>query len=357
MRRPWNPQVTRRMSGRGQPSLKPLAEQVLLITGASSGIGLVTARMAAAHGAKVMLVARNREALSRVVDEILANGGSAAFAIADVGKRDELAAAAAQAVERFGRIDTWVNNAGVAIYAKLVETPEDEHERLFKTNYFGVVNGCLSAIPYLRTGGALITIASIGADLPSPVIGAYDASKHAVKAYIEALRLELHADRVPISVTLIKPSGIDTPIGQHAANHGYGEFGGEALVPPPVYAPELVATEICRAAQQRVRDITVGGVGRLNVLLGVHFPRLLDLVTPPLASMVFDPRRPKTGSDSLFASSDAGRERSGLQTPRRFSLYTIAARHKRAATSLAGLAAVAFVLARRRHRAQPILEA
>ncbi|RZL18669.1 MAG: SDR family NAD(P)-dependent oxidoreductase, partial [Sphingomonas sp.] len=218
-------------------SLKLLADQVVVITGASSGIGLVTAKLAAGRGAKVVLVARNEAALAKAVEDIRAEGGDVIFAVADVGVIEEVQAAANVAIARYGRIDTWVNNAGTAIYAKLIDTPLDEHRRLFQTNYFGAVHGGLTAIKHLRIkGGAIITIGSIASDLPSPVLSAYSASKHAVKGFVDALRMEITADKLPIAITLIKPAGIDTPIAQHAANH----VDGEALIPPPVYDPTLV---------------------------------------------------------------------------------------------------------------------
>ena len=313
--------------------LKPLAEQVIVITGASSGIGLVTAKKAAAAGAKVLLVARSADALGDAVRQINNAGGLADFAVADVGDAAQVTRAAEVAVERFGRIDTWVNDAGVAIYARLVDTPEDEHRRLFDTNYWGVVHGCLTAVGHLRNkGGALITVGSIGSDLPTPVLSAYSASKHAVKAYVEALRIELEADAVPISFTLVKPSGIDTPIGQHAANH----VGGEAQVPPPVYAPELVADAILDAATRPVRDITVGGAGRAQVLFGQHFKGLFEKLAPLSAKGFVDGDKAQPPTNLWEGDVNAGRERSGEHAAKEWSLYTAAAMHPRITAAVVG---------------------
>lgn len=327
-------------------SARPLAEQKIVITGASSGIGLQTAKQAVAQGAEVLLVSRNAEALAQIVEEIGAGAGSAVFHAADVGDAEAMKAAAQAAVDRFGRIDTWINCAGVAIYGKLVDIPFDEHERLFRTNYFGVVNGAQAALPYLeRSGGTLITIASIASDIPSPILGAYAASKHAVKAYIESLRIELTTAGSAVTITLVKPSGVDTPIGQHAANH----MGAEALIPPPVYDPSIVADTILDLIEHPRREITIGGAGRANVLLGEHFPRALQHLSRFFSPLLTDSGRPPTSRNNLFQPGDDKRVRSGVEQGRAFSLYTVAARHRTVtALSVAGLAAAAFAVRRAR---------
>lgn len=328
--------------------LKPLDKQVMLITGASSGIGLVTACTAAERGARVMLVARDETALANAVEDIRSRGGTAAFAVADVGDSVQVAAAAEQAIRLWGRIDTWVNDAGVGIVARLVDTPLAEHHRMFRTNYFGVVNGATVALEHLRrNGGALITVASIAADVPAPMLGAYAATKHAVRAFIETLRMELLADDAPVSVTLIKPSGIDTPFALHSANHA----PGAALIPKPVYAPDLVAEAILDAAEHPRRNVTVGGAGRLQVLLATHFPALLDHMAGFLMRQTFAPGKPRRERSALFQPSGRHRIRSGTGSARQTSLYTAARRHPAVtAASLAAMAGVAFLLVAGRRR-------
>lgn len=333
--------------------LKPLAEQVIVVTGASSGIGLVTARRAATAGAKVLLVARSEEALREAAEGMRAAGGQADYAVADVGEAGQVQAAAAKAIERFGRIDSWVNDAGSAIYGKVLDTPLDEQEQLFRTNYFGVVHGCVAAIPHLKSGGALVTVGSLASDMPSPPMGVYSATKHAVKAYLAVLRMELQADDVPISVTLVKPAGIDTPIGQHASNHGgdHGEAAGAAQIPPPAYDPELVAEAILDSCVHPRREVTVGGVGRAQVLFSQHFPTLYEWLAPFGAKGAYSPDKPQPGPSNLFEGANAGQERSGEHPARlRRSLYTSAVLHpKTTAVGLGVVAgAVALLFARKR---------
>ncbi|MGH7633251.1 MAG: SDR family NAD(P)-dependent oxidoreductase, partial [Gemmatimonadaceae bacterium] len=137
--------------------LKPVRDQVIVITGATSGIGLATARQAARRGASVVLNARAGEDLAIVTSEIAADGGQVAFVAGDVADLAVVRALADAAVAEFGRIDTWVNNAGVSIYGKLVDVPMEDKKRLFDTNFWGVVNGCRTALRHFeRRGGTII---------------------------------------------------------------------------------------------------------------------------------------------------------------------------------------------------------
>ncbi len=255
--------------------LKPLEVQVIVITGATSGIGLVTARMAARRGARLVLAARSEDVLQELAEEIKSAGGEATYVVADVGNEADVLKIAATAKERFGGFDTWINNAGVSIYGKFTEVPLEEQRRLFETNYWGVVHGSLAAVNQLRQrGGALINIGSVLSDRAIPLQGAYCASKHAVKGFTDALRMELEHEGAPISVTLIKPSAIDTPYTDHAKNY----LPVEPRNPPPVYSPETVAEAILYCAENAERDVFVGGGGKGLTLLGNYAPRTTDKV-------------------------------------------------------------------------------
>jgi NAD(P)-dependent dehydrogenase (short-subunit alcohol dehydrogenase family) len=255
-------------------TLKPLNQQVMVITGATSGIGLATAKRAAERGARVVLCSRNEPELQHTVDQIQQRGGTARAVPADVSNPDDVERLATSAVEGFGGLDTWVNNAGVSFFGRLTEVALEDMRQLFEVNFWGTVYGSRAAIPHLkRHGGALINLGSVVSDRAIPLQGAYSASKHAVKGFTDTLRMELEEEGAPISVTLIKPSTIDTPYFQHAKN--YMEVKPKPLA--PVYAPEIVANAILRAAERPVRDITIGGGGRFLSALGTALPRLTDL--------------------------------------------------------------------------------
>ncbi|WP_036165677.1 SDR family oxidoreductase [Massilia sp. 9096] len=254
--------------------LKKLNEQVIVLTGATSGIGLATARAAAEAGAKLVLAARDGDALDTLAHEMRQRGADVATVAADVGDPADVARIGKAAIDKFGRVDTWINDAGVSVFGKNEEVALEDMQRVMQTNLWGVVNGSLEAVRLLKAhgGGALINIGSEASDRSIPLQGTYSASKHAVKAFTESLRMEVEKDEAAISVTLIKPAGIDTPFAQHAKNY----MKQEPTLPPPVYAPELVAKTILYAAENPERDLFVGGRAKAVSMGAQLMPRVLD---------------------------------------------------------------------------------
>jgi len=329
---------------------KPLAQQVIVVTGASSGIGLATARRAAARGAKVVLAARSAAALDGIVAEIERDGGQAIAVAADVGDRAAVEEVAARAIAAFGGFDTWVNNAGLTIYGRLDEVSQEDHERLMRTNFWGTVNGSLVAVAHLRqNGGTLINMGSVASDLAFPLQGLYSASKHAVKGFTDALRMELRHEDAPVAVTLIKPTSIDTPLPRRARNY----MDREPMLPPPVYRPEEVAEAILYAAEHPRRDIVVGGAGKLFTAGKEFAPGAYDHLAGPIIAMQKRTGQPRRPAGALHApqTDDTGHTQ-GDQPGyvMRTSAYTRASLHPVAAASAAvglGLAAASLLRPRR----------
>lgn len=287
-----------------KPKLKPVKDQTIVITGASSGIGLATAKLAAERGARVVLASRNEEDLRRACDEIRNRGGRAVYAVADVTVPDAMDRVADTAVREFGGFDTWVNNAGVSIFGKLTEVSLEDKRKLFDTNFWGVVHGCRTAVRHLsQRGGALINIGSVVSDRAVPLQSIYSASKHAVQGYTDGLRMELEHDNVPISVTLVKPSAINTPFLEHARNY----MEEAPNFPPPVYAPDVVAEAILECAEHPVREVTVGGAGRMLAVMGMLAPRTTDMyMEHTMFRQQKTDTRARETDDSLYSPSADG---------------------------------------------------
>ncbi len=331
--------------------LKPLSEQVVVITGASSGIGLATAHLAASRGARVVLASRNGEALEELASEIRRGGGEAVAVVTDVARREDLERLATQAREAFGGFDTWVNNAGVSVYGTLEEVPLSDHRRVFDVDYWGVVQGSLVAARELRErGGTIVNIGSVLSDRAVVLQGPYCAAKHAVKAFTDTLRMELEHDGAPISVTLIKPSAIDTPFFEHARSH----LDSPGIRnPPPAYDPSLVARAILHAAETPKRTIVVGFGGYAISIMGARFPRLTDFVMEAAGfqAQTTDLPTPARRRDNLYAPREDGMEHSGLPGGRReTSVFLEAQLHPLVtAAAVAGVAAaIGGILAARR---------
>jgi len=313
--------------------LKKVSEQVMVITGATSGIGLTTARKAAERGAKLVLAARNEDALRQLIFELTKRGNEAIYVVADVGIEEDVRKVAQAAVDRFGGFDTWVNNAGVSIFGRTEDISMEDQRRLFQTNFWGVVHGSLVAAKHLKQhGGAIINIGSEVSDHALPLQGMYSASKHAVKGFTDSLRLELEAEKAPVAVTLVKPAALDTMFVEHAKN--YMEV--EPRLPPPVYAPDIAADAILHAAENFKRDIFVGGMAKLASSTAHYAPRTMDSY---MKRFLF--RQQKTSmpakdrsQNSLHQPGPDLLERQGLPGPVfESSLYTSAAIHPRVVTA------------------------
>jgi short-subunit dehydrogenase len=333
--------------------LRKIDEQVMVITGATSGIGLTTARMAADQGAKLVLAARNGDALDTLASELRRKGSQVCTVTADVGVPADVERIGQTAMERFGRIDTWVNNAGISIFGRNEDVPVEDMQRLFQTNYWGVVHGSLEAVKHMKTrgGGAIINLGSELSERSVPLQGMYAASKHAVKAFTDALRMELEKEKAPLSLTLIKPAAIDTMFAVHARNY----MDKEPALPAPIYAPEVVANAILYAAQQPKRDVFVGGAAKAISSSGFAAPRVMDkfmnasMFKQQQSDLPSSPNR----RDALYEpdARNALRQRQGMSSHvAESSAYTaVTLRSHKIAPALLGLGALlaAWTLARR----------
>jgi len=274
----------------------------MVITGASSGIGLATAQAAAKRGAKLVLAARSDRALGEIVRRLEAGGAEAIAVECDVSDREQVEGVARAALARFGRIDTWVNNAGVSVYGRLDEVSEADSRRVFETNFWGVYHGSLVALPHLKSrGGALINVGSEVSETVIPLQGIYSASKHAVKGFTDALRVEIQdVDRAPVAITLIQPTAVDTPYPQHAANY----MEQEPKLPSPNIDPEKVATVILEAAEKPTRAVKVGLVAKVNTALAKVAPRLGEKLAAHEYDRQQEDRPPIDRAGALYRPSE-----------------------------------------------------
>ena len=320
---------------------KQVKDQVIVITGASSGIGLATAKEAASRGARVVLNSRDPVDLSRAVQEIREDGGDATMHVGDVADRSAMEGLADAAIAAYRRIDTWINNAGVSIYGEIREVRIEDARRLFDTNYWGVVNGSLVAVEHLATfGGTLINVGSVLSETGYPLQGHYAASKHAVKGFTDSLRLELEKKDLPVIVTLIQPAAIDTPYPEHARNY----LAQDPKHEPPVYKPEIVADAILACAEKPHRNLRVGGAAKMYTAIEKVAPGLADKQKmAAFEAQMSD--RPAHTTGALFApvSGDLAVRGNYPGRVRARSLYTKAALHPYAA--IAGMAAIGVGLA------------
>ncbi len=250
------------------------AAGVVVITGASSGIGRSAAALFGRRGWRVGLIARNADNLHAARKDVEAAGGTASVAVADVADSAALEAAAARIEGELGPIDVWINNAGVGIFAKFMDIAEDEFRRLTDVNYLGTVNGTRVALRRMlpRNRGTVVQILSAISYRGVPLQSPYSGSKYALRGFTEAIRAELANDNSAVHVTMVHPPAVNTPFYNHALSH----MPKPVRPPPPVYQPELVADAIYLAATTRRREVKVAGATLGFAVANKLTPGLLD---------------------------------------------------------------------------------
>jgi NAD(P)-dependent dehydrogenase (short-subunit alcohol dehydrogenase family) len=322
-----------------------IKNSVVVITGASSGIGRATALAFAGRGASVVLAARRKGALEQATQECEALGGRALAIPTDVADFAAVEELARQAADHFGRIDIWVNAAAVTVFSPFPVVPLEDFRRVLDVNVMGCVHGARAAMSLLRAQcrGLIVNVSSVTAIAPQPYATAYTVSKAAVSSLSASLRqeLQLAGDR-KVKVCTVLPATIDTPFFQHAANY----TGRKIQAMPPVYPPERVAHAIVCLARVPRAEVIVGPAGRAADLQARLSRRLLERLMARYVDRYHLSRKepaPPTSGNLYIPAPETGSVDGGWHGRRR-----TAARRLVTASALAVLAAT-MAGHRRRH--------
>jgi NADP-dependent 3-hydroxy acid dehydrogenase YdfG len=254
--------------------MRPVREQVVVITGASSGVGRACVRRFAEGGARLVLIARSEEALQAAANEVRQAGSEALVVPLDLADPDAVERAAALAEERFGRIDTWVNNAMVSVFSPVSEMTAEEYRRVTEVTYLGTVYGTLAALRRMRVHdeGTIIQIGSALVYRSIPLQSAYCAAKAAIRGFTDSLRTELLHEQSQIRVSMLQLPAVNTPQFDLVRSR----LPRRAQPVPPIYAPELIAQAVVWTAEHRVREMVIGGSALQAILGQMVAPGLLD---------------------------------------------------------------------------------
>jgi NAD(P)-dependent dehydrogenase (short-subunit alcohol dehydrogenase family) len=278
---------------------KPLRDQVILVTGASSGLGRAIARRAGERGAKVIVTARNQEALENCVAEIERAGSEALAAPGDVSDQAQVQGVVDAAIERFGRIDTYIANAIVTVYAEVEKLEPEELRRVWEVNFFGVVYGYWAALPHLRESrGTFLHVSSALAYRGIPLQAAYCSTKAGLRAFLESARVEEQKAGTGVAISLVLPGAINTP----QFDRDRQKIGYQPQPVPPIYQPEPYAEATLHCAEHPIRELPISW-GAQKLLWGQKLsPRAGDWMLRRIGwkSQHTNEPKPVDAPDNLF---------------------------------------------------------
>ena len=326
--------------------------QVVVITGGSAGIGRATARLLAARGARIGLIARGRDGLEAAGREIEALGGQAVVVPADVADAEAVERAAERTEEAFGPIDVWINNAMVSVFSPIRDMTAREFRRVTEVTYLGVVHGTQAALRRMlpRDRGLIVQVSSALAYRAIPIQSAYCAAKHAVLGFTDALRCELLHDRSHVKVTMVHLPAVNTPQFGWVANH----LSHRPAPPDPLYQPEVAARGIAFAIDNPRRDVYVGSTTVAALYAQRFLPGLTDRYLArnawegQFAHELDDPGRPSNLWEPLPGDHGAHGRFDDRAIERSTQLWMTT--HRQGLAVAAGGLAGLFVLLAARHR-------
>jgi short-subunit dehydrogenase len=274
--------------------------EIVVVTGASAGVGRAVARRFGRAGAAVALLARGRDGLEAAAKEVEAAGGAPLVVPTDVADPEQVEAAASEVEDRLGPIDVWVNNAMVTVFAKFTDVMLDEYQRATDVTYHGVVYGTYAALRRMqpRDRGTIVQVGSALAYRGIPLQAAYCGAKHAIRGFTDALRCELLHDRSSVHLTAVHLPALNTPQFSWCRTR----LPRHPQPVKPIFQPEVAAEAIYWAAHHRRREVWVGAPTVLTILANRVAPALLDRylgktgVDGQQTDQAVDPNRP----DDLF---------------------------------------------------------